>query len=81
MLFDFCVKVKIHTVADTIRKRSATPSSNNTYATVSHLIYLFTLGYNEFDFFNTDPLMGAKFKSKTHLPNMFFDFWRRFLRV
>ncbi len=29
-----------------------------------------TLGYNEFDFLkkfkNTDPLMGAKFKSKTH---------------
>ncbi len=26
---------------------------------------------------NTDPLMDAKFKSKTHLLN----FWRRFLRV
>jgi hypothetical protein len=25
--------------------------------------------------------MGAKFKSKTHLLNTFFDFWRRFLRV
>ncbi len=23
---------------------------------------------------NTDPLMGAKFKSKTHLPNMFSYF-------
>jgi hypothetical protein len=36
------------------------------------------LGYNEFDFFqkmkNTDPLMGAKLKSKTHLQNTFFDF-------
>jgi hypothetical protein len=28
---------------------------------------------------NTDPLMGAKFKSKTHLLNTFFDFWHRFL--
>jgi hypothetical protein len=41
-----------------------------------------TLGYNEFDFLkkikNTDPLMGAKLKSKTHLLNMFFDFLRRF---
>jgi hypothetical protein len=40
------------------------------------------LGYNEFDFFkeikNTEPLMGAKFKSKTHLLNIFLDFWRRF---
>ncbi len=25
--------------------------------------------------------MGAKFKSKTHLLNMFLDFWRRFLYV
>ncbi len=37
-----------------------------------------TSGYNEFDFFkktkNTDPLMGAKFKSKTHLLNTFFLF-------
>jgi hypothetical protein len=35
------------------------------------------LGYNEFDFFlekkNTDPLMGAKLKSKTRLQNTFFD--------
>ncbi len=30
---------------------------------------------------NTDPVMGAKFKSKTHLLNTFFEFWRRFLRV
>ncbi len=44
-----------------------------------------SVGYNEFDFFqkikNTDPLMGAKFKSKTHLLHMFFYCWRRFLRV
>ncbi len=42
------------------------------------------LGYNEFHFFqkikNTDPVMGAKFRSKTHLLNT-LDFWRRFLRV
>ena len=30
---------------------------------------------------NTDPLMGAKLKSKTHLQNMFFDFLSRFLRI
>ena len=30
---------------------------------------------------NTDPLMGAKLKSKTHLLNTFFDFLSRFLRV
>jgi hypothetical protein len=30
---------------------------------------------------NTDPLMGAKLKSKTHLQNTFFDFLSRFLRV
>jgi hypothetical protein len=34
--------------------------------------------HNEFDFLkkikNTDPLMGAKFKSKTHLINTFFIF-------
>jgi hypothetical protein len=30
---------------------------------------------------NTDPLMGAKLKSKTHLQNSFFDFLSRFLRV
>jgi hypothetical protein len=30
---------------------------------------------------NTDPLMGAKVKSKTHLLNTFFDFLSRFLRV
>ncbi len=30
---------------------------------------------------NTDPLMGAKLKSKTHLQNLFFDFLSRFLRV
>jgi hypothetical protein len=30
---------------------------------------------------NTDPLMGAKLKSKTHLQNRFFDFLSRFLRV
>ncbi len=43
-----------------------------------------TLGYNEFDFYskmkNTDSLMGAKLKSKTHLPKTFFDFLSRFLR-
>jgi hypothetical protein len=27
---------------------------------------------------NTDPLMGAKLKSKTHLQNTFFDFLSRF---
>jgi hypothetical protein len=41
-----------------------------------------SLGYNEFDFFkkikNTDPVMGAKFKSKTHLQNTFFDFFKPF---
>jgi hypothetical protein len=33
------------------------------------------LGYNEFDFFleNSDPLMGAKLKCKTHLLKIFFD--------
>jgi hypothetical protein len=30
---------------------------------------------------NTDPLMGAKLKSKTHLQNTFFVFLSRFLRV
>jgi ubiquinone biosynthesis protein COQ9 len=30
---------------------------------------------------NTDPLMGAKLKSKAHLPNTFFDFLSRFKRV
>jgi hypothetical protein len=30
---------------------------------------------------NTDPFMGAKLKSKTHLQNTFFDFSSRFLRV
>ncbi len=30
---------------------------------------------------NTDPLMGAKFKSKTHLFLKNFDFWHHFLRV
>ncbi len=43
------------------------------------------IGYNEFDFFfkikNTDPVMGAKLKSKIHLLNTFFDFLSRFLRV
>jgi hypothetical protein len=38
-----------------------------------------TVGYNEFDLFleikNTDPLMDAKFKSKTHLLNTFFEFF------
>ncbi len=29
---------------------------------------------------NTDPLMDAKFKSKTHLLNTFFDIWHQFLR-
>jgi hypothetical protein len=29
---------------------------------------------------NTDPLMGAKLKSKTHLLNTFFDFLSCFLR-
>ncbi len=41
-----------------------------------------TLEYNEFDFFqkmkNTDPLMGAKLKSKTLSLNTFFDFLSRF---
>jgi hypothetical protein len=36
------------------------------------------LGYNELDFFwkikNTDPLMGAKLKSKTHLLYRFLNF-------
>jgi hypothetical protein len=40
------------------------------------------VGYNEFDFFykmkNTDPLMGAKLKSKAHLLNTFFDFFEPF---
>jgi hypothetical protein len=27
---------------------------------------------------NTDPVMGAKLKSKTHLQNRFFDFLSRF---
>ena len=30
---------------------------------------------------NTDPLMGTKLKSKTHLQNTFFDFLSRFLCV
>jgi hypothetical protein len=30
---------------------------------------------------NTDPVMGAKLKSKTHLQNTFFDFLSRFLRT
>jgi hypothetical protein len=30
---------------------------------------------------NTDPLMGAKLKSKTHLLNTSFDFFSYFLRV
>jgi hypothetical protein len=30
---------------------------------------------------NTDPLIGAKLKSKTHLQNKFLDFLSRFLRV
>jgi hypothetical protein len=30
---------------------------------------------------NTDPLMAAKLKSKTHLQNTFFDFLSRFLRI
>jgi hypothetical protein len=47
---------------------------------------LCTIGHNEFDFFlkikNTDPLMGAKFKSKTHLLYTFFIYFlRSFLRV
>jgi hypothetical protein len=50
-----------------------------------HFVQYCTVGYNEFDFFlklkNTDPLMGAKLKSKTHLLNTFFDFLSRFLRV
>jgi hypothetical protein len=45
----------------------------------------YTLGYNEFDFFlkkmkNTDPVMDAKLKFKTHLQNTFFNFLSRFLR-
>ncbi len=43
--------------------------------------FMCPLGHNESDVFkkikNTDPLMGAKFKSKTHLLDRFFDFWRR----
>jgi hypothetical protein len=43
------------------------------------------LRYNEYDFFkkmkNTDPLIGAKLKSKTHLQNTFFDFLSRCLRI
>jgi hypothetical protein len=30
---------------------------------------------------NTEPLMEAKLKSKTHLLKTFFDFWSQFLRV
>ncbi len=30
---------------------------------------------------NTDPVIGAKLKSKTHLQNTFFDFLSRFLRI
>ncbi len=30
---------------------------------------------------NTEPLIGAKLKSKTHLQNTFFDYLSRFLRV
>jgi hypothetical protein len=30
---------------------------------------------------DTDPLMGAKLKSKTHLQKTFLDFWSRFLHV
>jgi hypothetical protein len=40
------------------------------------------IGYNEFDFFkkikNTDPLMGAKLKSKTHLQNTFLKIFEPF---
>jgi hypothetical protein len=36
------------------------------------------IGYNAVDFFlkmkKTEPLMGAKLKSKTHLQNTFIDF-------
>jgi hypothetical protein len=43
------------------------------------------VGFNVFDFFlkmmNTDPLMGAKLKSKTHLLKSFFYFLSCFLRV
>jgi hypothetical protein len=46
---------------------------------------VYTVGYNEFDFFykmkKKDPVMGAKLKSKTHLQNPFFDFLSRFLRI
>jgi hypothetical protein len=42
-----------------------------------------TFGYNKCDFLkkmkNTDPVMGAKLKSKTHLQNMFFLFFVLFL--
>jgi hypothetical protein len=52
----------------------------------THNMVGWPVGYKEFDFFkkkikNKNPLMGAQFKSKTHLRNKFFDFWRRFLRV
>jgi hypothetical protein len=30
---------------------------------------------------NTDPLMGAKLRSKTHLLNTFFEILSRFLRI
>jgi hypothetical protein len=30
---------------------------------------------------NTDPVTGAKLKSKTHLQNTFFDLLSRFLRI
>ncbi len=45
-------------------------------------IVISLLGHNEFDFFQkmkkTDPLMGAKLKSKTHLPKKFLF---RFLHI
>ena len=54
------------------------------FSTPTLWIRLCTLGYNEFDFFlkikNTDHLMCAKFKSKTHLLNTFFDFWLHSLK-
>jgi hypothetical protein len=44
-----------------------------------------TLRYNEFDFFlkmkNTDPVMGAKLKSKTHLQITFCYFLSRVLSI
>ncbi len=56
-----------------------------TFVRINSFAVICTVGYNEFDFFlemkNTDPVIGAKLKSKTHLQNTFFDFLNRFLRI